>query len=570
MLTTDRSIVTDGLDAWAADADAQTLVDETVTVTTTARPRLVTILYATETGASEDVAGALLREAEGADLTTTLQDVADFDPEDLGTLDVLLFVTSTTGEGEVPFTAEEFFERVEGEDCPDLSGLRFAVLALGDSTYELFCEAGKRLDRALAAAGAARIHDRVDCDVDYEDTAAQWRGSVLAKLNGKEVRPHAAEAHIAGSSERSPRFEPIAARVIENRILTAPGSTKATRHIALEFEDEPPAYVPGDALGLVAQNDKGVVDALLDVLSFDPARQVPANGRMISIAEALAESYEISALTPRFIEGWSKLASSPDLEALQSDDQARIAFIHAHHVIDVARQHPVKGVSAEDFISLLRPLQPRLYSIASSQRVTAREVHLTVAPVEYELHGETRRGVATGQLALRAPVGSRVQMYIHPNEHFRLPEPTTPIIMVGPGTGIAPFRAFLQERSCETDRGKAWLFFGERNREFDFLYHDELEDYLVNGTLTRLDTAFSRDGSAKYYVQHSIAENAAEVVAWIDAGAHIYICGDAGMANDVHYALVRAIAREKHLDAGVAENILSTMRRAKRYQRDVY
>lgn len=541
-----------------------------MTVTVTERPKLVTILYATETGASEDVAGALSREAEAADLTATCQDVADFDLGDLGELDVLLFVTSTTGEGEVPYTAEEFFETVESDDCPDLSGLRYSVLALGDSTYEQYCEAGKRLDRALATAGAVRIQDRVDCDVDYEDTAAQWRGSVLAKLIGEEAAKPAAEAEIAGSVERSPRYEPLTARVTENRILTAPGSTKATRHIALEFVDEPPVYAPGDALGLIAHNDDGVVDALLKALSFDPATQVPSNGRMISVASTLAESYEICALTPRFIEGWSKLASSTELEALQSDDQARIAFMHAHHVIDVVRQYPAKGVSAEEFISLLRPLQPRLYSIASSQRVTAREVHLTVAPVEYELHGEARRGVATGQLALRAPVGSQVQVYIQPNEHFRLPVPTTPIIMIGPGTGIAPFRGFLQERSCETSRGKAWLLFGERNREFDFLYREELEGYLSDGILTRLDTAFSRDGSEKVYVQHRIAEHADDIVAWIDAGAHIYICGDAGMANDVHDALVQAISRNKQLDVGGAENILNTMRRAKRYQRDVY
>ena len=314
-------------------------------------------------------------------------------------------------------------------------------------------------------------------------------------------------------------------------------------------------------------------DAVLQILarlSFDPAIQVPSNGRMISVASALAESYEICALTPRFIEGWSKLAFSPELEALQSDDQARIAFMHANHVIDVIRQYPLTGVSAEEFISLLRPLQPRLYSIASSQRVTAREVHLTVAPVEYELQGEARRGVATGQLVLRAPVGSQVQVYIQPNEHFRLPAPTTPIIMIGPGTGIAPFRGFLQERSCETLRGKAWLLFGERNREFDFLYREELEGYLSDGILTRLDTAFSRDGNEKVYVQHRIAEHSDDIVAWIDAGAHIYICGDAGMANDVHDAIVQALARSKQLDAGGAENILNTMRRAKRYQRDVY
>ena len=570
MLTSDRPIVAEGRDVWADDASAHIYLNEASSADTVVRPQLVTILFATETGASEDVACALTREAEVLDLTVTLQDVGDFDLDALGELDVLLFVTSTTGEGDVPCRAEDFFERVESEDCPDLSSLRYSVLALGDSTYEQYCEAGKRLDRSLASAGAQRILDRVDCDVDYEDTAAQWRGDVLAKLVGKDDYEPTLAALAAGSGERSRRFVPVPATVIENRVLTGAGSSKATRHIALEFVGQPPVYTPGDALGLIAQNNETMAAALLEALSFDGASEVSSNGRKLTLFQALREFYEISALTPRFIEAWSDLTGSPALHKLQSDDQARVAFMHANHVIDVVREYPVSGLTADQFIALLRPMQPRLYSIASSQRITLREVHLTVAPVEYELHGETRCGVATGQLAFRAPAGSQVQVFIQPNEHFRMPSPTTPMIMIGPGTGIAPFRAFLQERSCEKNRGNAWLFFGERHQESDFLYQEELKHYLADGTLTRIDTAFSRDGSEKVYVQHRLVEQTDEIVAWIDQGAHIYICGDAHMASDVHNALVAAIAIGKRMEKGVAEDVLNAMRREKRYQRDVY
>lgn len=570
MLTSDRSVMTEGRDLLADDNSEHVCFDDAPAPTKAAHPELVTILYATETGASEDVANALLCEAEGLDLTVTLQDVADFDLDAFSEVEVLLFITSTTGDGEVPYTAENFFEMIEGEDRPDLSSLRYAVLALGDSTYEQFCEAGKRLDRALVSAGAERILDRVDCDVDYEDTAAKWRGDVLAKLVGANSRQRSYAASLARSDERSQRFVPVAATVVENLLLTGPGSSKATRHIVLEFAGEPPAYAPGDALGLIPQNDEGVVDALLEALSFDPASQICSNGTGMILAQAMRELYEIAVVTPQFIEGWSKLSGSPALRALQTDDQARITFMRENHVIDIVREHPVLGLTVDQFIALLRPMQPRLYSIASSQRMKPREVHLTVAPVEYELHRVTRRGVATGQLALRAPVGSQIHVYIQSNKHFRLPSPATPIIMIGPGTGIAPFRAFLQDRSQEVGRGDAWLFFGERNQATDFLYQQEIAQYLADGTLTRVDTAFSRDGSDKIYVQHRIAEQTDEIVAWIDAGAHLYICGDARMASDVHEALVTAIARRKRLEMGAAEGVLNAMRREKRYQRDVY
>lgn len=530
----------------------------------------VAILFATETGSSEDVARALLREAEALALTASLQDVGDVDLGSLAELDVLLFVTSTTGEGEVPYTAEEFFERIEGDDAPDLSGLRFAVLALGDSTYELFCEAGKRLDRALAAAGAERILDRVDCDVDYEESAAQWRKNALAKIVGANVSEQLSAVSSPVANETSIRHAPVVATVVENRVLTEAGSSKATRHIALEFCGEPPAYTPGDALGLIVENDDAVVAALIDALSFNPDGDVSSGEAAIPLHRALRELYEISTLTPRFIEAWAGCSQSPALLALQDDGPARMAFMRANHVIDVVRNHPVRGLGADAFVAMLRPMQPRLYSIASSQRVAPREVHLTVAPVAYDLNGETRRGVATGQLALRAPVGSQVQGYVQPNEHFRLPPATVPVIMIGPGTGIAPFRAFLQERSCEKDKGQSWLFFGERNEAVDFLYRAELERHLAEGTLTRIDTAFSRDGNEKVYVQHRLAERADEVTAWIDAGAHVYICGDAGMANDVHEALIAAIAGSKRIERAAAEDMLNGMRREKRYQRDVY
>ncbi len=575
MLNHAASLLSFETDSWAGEGQHGLVLDDGNEIrssdmsdsSASARADLdeIAIFFATETGSSEDVAMALSREAKARGLVTKAQDIGDLDLTDLTDVHVALFVTSTTGEGEIPYTAEGFFQEIEGDDAPDLSGMRFAVLALGDSTYELFCEAGKRLDRTLEAAGGERIFGRVDCDVDYEGPAAQWRDAVLTQLAGAPSQD--ARAVEPTAPEKNHLFP---ARIIENRVLNGPGSSKATRHIALAFVEETPDYAVGDALGLVVDNDEELVTAVLDAAGLDGDQEVDAGDCSMPLRQALRERYQITALAPRFIEGWAQLAGVPELAELLSDSTARMVYMAGHHVFDVLRIHRVPKLDVNAFLALLRPLQPRLYSIASCLEATPGEVHLTVAPVVYELHGMTRRGVATGQLSMRAPFGTDVQVYVHHNEHFRLPPPEVPIIMIGPGTGIAPFRAFLQERALHADAGPAWLIFGERNRHCDFLYESEMKGFLDRGVLTRLDTAFSRDGAEKDYVQHRLLEHAAELVNWIEAAAHIYVCGDAGMANDVQGALVAAIANARNVDAEAAGEILSTMRREKRYQRDVY
>lgn len=535
--------------------------------------RSIAILFATETGTSADVADALRREAEKRGLQASIADLADTDPSTLADIDVALFVASTTGEGDAPYAAEGFFTEIAAEDAPRLAHLRYAVLALGDSTYQHFCATGRRLDERLAALGARRLLERVDCDLDYEVSAGAWRAEVLGLLSAKPVQVSVEVPSHDPDAARRQKYGLVDAVVTDSRVLTAPGSTKATRHVVLGLLDTNVTYEPGDALGVIVENDATVVAAVLTAGALPGDANVTVKRTRLPLERALRCYCEITTVTPRFLESWAALTGSDALarQALQGPAEARTTFMHGHHVVDIMRQFPAPALEPQAFIQMLRPLQPRLYSIASSMIATPREVHLTIAPVVYALYGETRCGVATGQLCERMPVGARLQVYVQPNAHFRLPAPEVPIIMIGAGTGVAPYRAFLQERAEQMARGPAWLFFGERNCACDFLYEAELEAFRQSGVLTRLDTAFSRDGAEKVYVQHRLMARAGEVARWIEGGAHVYVCGDAAhMAPDVHASLIRVIEQSLHLTAHRAEAYVATMQRQGRYQRDVY
>jgi sulfite reductase (NADPH) flavoprotein alpha-component len=535
--------------------------------------RSITILFATETGASEDVANALRREAEKRGLQASIADLADTEASSLADIDVALFVASTTGDGDVPYAAEGFFKEIASDNVPRLDHLRYAVLALGDSSYQHFCAAGRRLDDRLAALGATRLLERVDCDIDYEEPATAWRADVLGLLLAKPVTVSAEVPSPDPDAARREKYHLVEAVVTDSRVLTGPGSTKATRHLALSLLDTNMTYEPGDALGVVVENEATVVAAVLAAGGLRGDANVTVKRTRLPLETALRSYCEITTVTPRFLESWVALTGSDVLasQALQRPAEARATIMHGHHIVDIMRRFPAPALEPQAFIQMLRPLQPRLYSIASSMRATPREVHLTIAPVVYTLHGEQRRGVATGQLCERTPVGARLQIYVQPNAHFRLPAPEVPIIMIGAGTGVAPYRAFLQERAKQMARGPAWLFFGERNRACDFLYEAELEGFRRSGVLTRLDTAFSRDGPEKVYVQHRLIDRAHELTRWIDEGAHVYVCGDAAhMAPDVHASLIRAIEHGLCLKPDQAEAYVTTLQREGRYQRDVY
>ncbi|TAN01928.1 MAG: sulfite reductase [NADPH] flavoprotein alpha-component, partial [Rhizobiaceae bacterium] len=366
---------------------------------------------------------------------------------------------------------------------------------------------------------------------------------------------------------------PFQAQVIDNLVLTGRGSSKETRHIELSLEGSGLSFEPGDALGLKPRNDPALVESLLKALDLEPGAQVSVKDRQVPLDEALGEAFEITAATPRFLDHWVGLTGASELEALKGEGarETRAAFLEGNHVIDIIRRFPAPGIDAQTFLAGLRPLQPRLYSIASSAATAPDEVHLTVSTVHYELNGQPRSGVASGHLAARAAPDSNLPVYVQANPHFRLPDDDKAIIMIGAGTGVAPYRAFLQERESRGATGKSWLFFGERNFDSDFLYQTEWQDFLKEDVLSRMSVAFSRDHAEKVYVQHRLLEQARDIYAWLEEGAHLYVCGDgARLAPDVHAALATVVRQEGGLGEGGASDYLAALQATHRYHIDVY
>ena len=537
--------------------------------------RTLTILFGGETGNSAGLARTLFDAARQRGSDPVLVDMSDYKLRKLKDERDLLVITSTHGEGDPPLSAKPFFEFLESRKAPRLDDLRYAILALGDSTYEYYCGAGKRLDKRLEELGATRIVPRVDCDVDYEETAAGWIASVITKLDltVPTVLP-AAAATSSSSRTTYDKHNPFPATIVDNFTLTGRGSTKETRHIEFSLAGSGLVFKPGDAFGILPHNDPASVEALLHQLSLASNIPVKVKEKTIELGEALSSAYEIVAASPRFIDHWAEISRAEELAALRGDDaaEARALFLRSHHVIDILRRYPVSGVDAQTFLTGLRPLQPRLYSIASSYSLIPDEIHLTVSTVRYQLHGEPRTGVASGQLASRAKPETVLPIYIQPNPHFRLPaDHDTPIIMIGAGTGVAPYRAFLQEREARGTSGRSWLFFGERNFHTDFLYQTEWQGWLKDGLLSRLNVAFSRDQAEKVYIQHRLREYSREVYAWLEEGAHLYVCGDGvHLAPDVHAALLEIVHHERGGTRDDAQDYLGALQRDHRYQVDVY
>ncbi|MEC1876365.1 MULTISPECIES: assimilatory sulfite reductase (NADPH) flavoprotein subunit [Bacillus] len=538
----------------------------------------VTVLYGSQTGNAQGLAENAGKQLEQSGFQVTVSSMSDFKPNQLKKVNNLLIVVSTHGEGEPPDNALSFHEFLHGRRAPKLEDLRFSVLALGDSSYEFFCQTGKEFDQRLEELGGKRISPRVDCDLDYDEPAAEWLEGVLKGLNeagGGSAAPAPAAASQTGESSYS-RTNPFRAEVLENLNLNGRGSNKETRHVELSLEGSGLTYEPGDSLGVYPENDPELVELLLKEMNWDPEEIVTLNkqGDVRPLKEALISHYEITVLTKPLLEQAAQLTGNDELrELLAPGNEENVkAYIEGRDLLDLVRDYGPFSVSAQEFVSILRKMPARLYSIASSLSANPDEVHLTIGAVRYDAHGRERKGVCSILCAERLQPGDTLPVYVQHNQNFKLPkDPETPIIMVGPGTGVAPFRSFMQEREETGAEGKAWMFFGDQHFVTDFLYQTEWQNWLKDGVLTKMDVAFSRDTEEKVYVQHRMLEHSAELFEWLQEGAAVYICGDEKhMAHDVHNTLLEIIEKEGNMSREEAEAYLADMQQQKRYQRDVY
>lgn len=540
----------------------------------------VTVLFGSQTGNSHKLAKNLSKKLEEQGFQVTLSSMSDFKPNGLKKVQNLLILVSTHGEGEPPDNAVSFYEFLHSKRAPRLEGMQYSVLALGDTSYEYFCQTGKDFDKRLEELGAARLTPRVDCDVDFEEPAAEWMGRVVSSLSGATAAPAAipvsALAAVDGSESEYSRSNPFQAEVLENLNLNGRGSDRETRHIELSLEGSNLQYEPGDSLGIYPENHPRLVDELIEAMNWQADEPVPVNknGEQRPLREALLRHYEITVLTKPLLEQAAQLTSDNGLQQLleAGREQELRAYLSGRDLLDLVQDYSFKGVPAGEFVSILRKLPARLYSIASSPKASPGEVHVTVRAVRYEAHGRDRYGVCSVHLAERVQAGETLPVFIQQNPNFKLPaNPETPVIMIGPGTGVAPFRAFLGEREETGAEGKTWLFFGDQHFSTDFLYQVEWQRWLKEGVLTRMDVAFSRDTDKKVYVQHRMLEKSRDLYEWLQEGAHVYVCGDEKkMAHDVHNALAAILEQEGGLSPEEAAEYLTRMQQQKRYQRDVY
>ncbi|WP_436853496.1 assimilatory sulfite reductase (NADPH) flavoprotein subunit [Bacillus altitudinis] len=538
----------------------------------------VTVLYGSQTGNSEGLAKKTAQHLEEKGFQVTLSSMSDFKPNNLKKINNLLVIVSTHGEGDPPDNALSFHEYVHGRRAPKLDHLSFSVLSLGDSSYEFFCQTGKEFDERFEELGGTRLFDRVDCDLDYDEPFSEWLQGVASSLSEGEavsLPQESAGANNQAVSEYS-RTNPFYAEVLENINLNGRGSNKETRHLELSLEGSGLVYEPGDSLGIYPTNDPALVDELIQTCGWNAEESVTVhkNGDTLPLKDALTSHFEITVLTKPLLQKIAELTKSESLHALleEGNEEKLKEYIAGRDLVDAARDFgPFEGTAA-DFTSILRKIPARLYSIASSLKANDEEVHLTIGAVRYDAHGRERQGVCSILCAERLQPGDTLPVYIQHNQNFKLPQdPDAPIIMVGPGTGIAPFRSFMQEREELGANGKSWLFFGDQHFVTDFLYQTEWQKWLKDGVLTKMDVAFSRDTEEKVYVQHQMKKQSKELFDWLEQGAYVYICGDEKhMAHDVHNTLLSIIQEEGAMSKEKAESYLANLQQQKRYQRDVY
>ncbi len=541
----------------------------------------VLVLSASQTGNARRVAQSLHEKLQTAGVASILKNAGDYKSRQLASERLVLLVASTQGDGEPPEEALTLHKTLFGKKAPEVKALKYAVLGLGDSSYPDFCQAARDFDTRLNELGAERLFERVDCDLDYQAAADAWVEQTVAWLVEHETRSTSADAPGSVSALVSEpqvheqiytREKPFTAAILTNQKITSRQSLKDVRHLEFDLAGSGIRYQPGDALGVWFRNDSSLVDSILSSVSLDGSETISLNdGKTLPIRDALVQHLEITQNTPAFVKGYAQITGDKALLDLSADNKALQDYI-AQTPIDVVLRRVPHALTAEQLLGLLRPLTPRLYSIASAQEEVGEEVHITVGLVEYEQDTRQYLGGASGYLNRRLEAGDEVEIFIEPSAHFRLPQdPQTPIIMIGAGTGIAPFRAFLQKRDADDAEGQNWLIFGNQSFKDDFLYQLEWQQLAKSERLSRYSFAWSRDQQEKVYVQHKLLQESAELWQWLQKGAHLYVCGDASrMAKDVESALLEVIAREGSLSAEDADAYLDELRESHRYQRDVY
>lgn len=568
--------------AWSqASGVEQPLVGQHLAANLTAlsaEPFSITVLSGSQTGNAKSVADKVAAELTEAGIAVKRVALKDYKAKTIADEKYLLLVTSTQGEGEPPEEGVVLHKLLNGKKTPKLTELQFAVLGLGDSSYPNFCQAGKDFDQRFAELGATRLFERVDADLDYSATSEQWIRDIVAIVKEKAAQASpvvqsigtATTALVAKESQYN-KANPFPATLITNQKITGRQSDKDVRHLEFDLAGSDLHYQAGDALGVWFDNDPKLVDEILSLAQIDPTTEVTIEGKAQTISTALLSHLELTQNTPAFVKGYAALAHNEQLNDLVADNQALQELVQRTPIVDVLHKFPAK-LTAEQLVSLLRPLTPRLYSISSSPAEVGEEVHLTVGVVRFEHEGRARSGAASSFLADRVEEDGAVRVFVEHNDNFRLPNDTTkPIIMVGSGTGVAPFRAFMQQRVADEANGKNWLIFGNPHFASDFLYQTEWQQFAKEGFLHKYDFAWSRDQEKKIYVQDKIRENSTALWQWLQEGAYFYVCGDASkMAKDVEQALLKVITKEGNLSPDEAEDYLNELREEKRYQRDVY
>lgn len=568
---------TQGSQIGAISKDTETMLQQNEP-TIQPEKRAITLLYGSETGNAQGLAEIFEERLSNIGHNVTLKAMDEFKPKNLKNVEDLFIITSTQGEGDPPDNAAELHEFIHGRKAPKLEGVRFSVLALGDQTYEFFCQTGRDFDKKLEELGAERLYERVDCDVDYEEDAEKWMANVINTINsapeGTQSEQVVSESIKSAKEKKYSKANPYQAEVLENINLNGRGSNKETRHIEFLLDNFGEEYEVGDCLVVLPQNDPALVELLISTLGWDPGDQIQISedGDTISLEEALTSYFEITKLTKPLLQNAAAYFDNEALEDKVQDSEWIQNYIEGRDFIDLLNDFPPEELEPEDLYQILRKLPPREYSISSSYQSLPDEVHITVGAVRYNTHGRDRSGVCSVQFAERIQPGDTVPIYLKRNPNFKFPKDgDTPVIMIGPGTGIAPFRAHMQEREEYGYKGNTWLFFGDQHFTTDFLYQTEWQEWLKDGVLEKMNVAFSRDTDQKVYVQHRIAEHSKEFNEWLEKGASIYICGDEkNMAKDVHQAIRNVLVKEQNLTEEDAESYLKQMKKDKRYQRDVY